>query len=311
MSDSGPEPLKAVPEKYARATGARAAFLLEGVRGLFAAKWRLPSFRITSPWAPHHALGYRVSGIATITRSCGGVEVRKVPPIGSVTFSPGDRPTGWASDAPLETIHVYIAAEALQRFAEQHLDRDRPPAIRDFFGITDPWLSGYFKLLDSECAQYDELSKDDPRRPADSLFLDQTEHLLLHHLVRSHSDAGRATAHSLGERVRVAPLGRVLTRRIEEYIDANMAADMSLSSLSLLARVSPDHFLRAFRAATGKTPHRFVLDRRLERAAALLRAEGAAIAEVARACGFRSAAHFSVKFHARFGVTPSQYRRSP
>ena len=311
MPDSGPELLKAVPEKYARATGARAAFLLEGVRGLFAAKWRLPSFRITSPWAPHHALGYRVSGIATITRSCGGVEVRKVPPIGSVTFSPGDRPTGWASDAPLETIHVYIAAEALQRFAEQHLDRDRLPAIRDFFGITDPWLTGYFQLLDSECAPYDALLAGDPRRPADSLFLDQTEHLLLRHLVRSHSDAGRAVARSLGERVRVSPLGRGVTRRIEEYIEAQLDANMSLHNLAALAHMSPDHFLRAFRAATGKTPHRFVLDRRLERAAALLRAEGAAIAEVARACGFRSAAHFSVKFHARFGVTPSQYRRSP
>lgn len=310
MPDAGTEPLQAVPERYAKATGASAMFLLEGVRGLFAAKWRLPSFRVTSLWAPHHALGYRVSGIATITRSCGGVELRKVPPLGSVTFSPGDRPTDWASDAPLETIHVYIASEALQRFAEQHLDHDRLPAIRDFFGITDPWLSGYFQLLDSECAQYDELSGDDPRRPADSLFLDQTEHLLLRHLLRRHSDARRAAARSLGDRMRVAPLGLGATRRIEEYIDANMTADMSLRSLSSLAHMSSDHFLRAFRAATGKTPHRFVLERKLERACGLLRGKGASIAEVARACGFRSAAHFSVKFHVRFGVTPSQYRRS-
>jgi AraC family transcriptional regulator len=74
--------------------------------------------------------------------------------------------------------------------------------------------------------------------------------------------------------------------------------------------MSVDHFVRAFRVATGTTPHRFVLDQPLGHAAAMLKANRASIADVVRACGFRSAAPFSVKFHARFGVTPSQYRSS-
>jgi AraC family transcriptional regulator len=101
-----------------------------------------------------------------------------------------------------------------------------------------------------------------------------------------------------------------VTRRIEEYIDAHLDANVSLQTLAGLAHMSVDHFVRAFRAATGKTPHRFVLDQRLARASAMLTTNGASIAGIARACGFRSAAHFSVKFHARFGVTPSQYRRA-
>lgn len=310
MLDHGPEQLSAIPARYASETGARPMFMLAGASGLFAAKWRLPCYRVTSPWAPHHVLGYRVSGIATITRGSDGVELRKSPPVGSVTFSSGDRSTDWSSDAPVEAIHIYIAADAPRRFAQQHLEGANTPGIRDFFGITDPWLSAYFQLLDSECALYDELLGSDPRRPADPLFLDQTEHLLLRHLVRHHSDSGPAAARSLGERVRVAPLGRGLTRRIEEYVEAHLDADVSLQNLAALVHMSPDHFLRGFRAATGNTPHRFVLERRLGRAADMLKADNAPISEIGRACGFRSAAHFSVKFHARFGVTPSQYRRS-
>ena len=290
--------LSEIAGRYASATGARPLYLLEGADRLFAAKWRLPRYRTESVWAPDHVLGYRARGSATITRRCGGAELRKLPAIGSVTFSPGDLPAEWSCDAPTEAIHVYIADTALRRFAEQNLDGGEVPRIRDFLAVTDPWLAGYFQLLDSECALY----------PDDGLFLEQTEHLLLRHLVRHYSNAAATAAR--GARVRVAPLQRPVTRRIEAYIDANLDADVSLQTLAALAHMSVDHFVRAFRVATGKTPHRFVLDQRLARASAMLMTNGASIADIARACGFRSAAHFSVRFHARFGVTPSQYRRS-
>src|SRR5215510_12245430 len=122
MHDHAHDRLSGIPARYAAATGGLPLFLLDGVRGLFAAKWRLPRYRALNVWAPHHVLAYRARGIATITRSCGGVQLRKVPAIGSVTFSPGDRPSQWLSDSPIETIHLYISAEALQGFVEQHLD---------------------------------------------------------------------------------------------------------------------------------------------------------------------------------------------
>jgi AraC family transcriptional regulator len=285
-------------------------FLLGGGGGLFVARWRLPPHRVTNVWAPHHTLGYRLSGMATITRKCGGVALHRVPAIGSVTFSPGDQPTEWASDSPIEAIHVYIASDALASFAEQHLEGATQPRIHDFFGVSDPWLAAYFRLLAAEGALYDDLKGSDPRRPAASLFLDHTEHLLLRHLVLHHSDATRPALRFLGERLPVSPLRRSVTRRIEDYIEANLDQDVSLHMLAEVAHMSVDHFVRAFHGATGTTPHRFVLDQRFGHAAAMLKADRASIADVAHACGFHSAAHFSVKFHARFGVTPSQYRRS-
>jgi AraC family transcriptional regulator len=250
-------------------------------------------------WAPDHALAYRVSGISTIARTCRGVTQHKVPPIGSVTFSPGDRATEWASDAPVEAIHVYIAAHALRGFAEAHLAGAAVPEVRDFFGISDPWLAGYCQLLESDYALH-----------GDSLFLEHTRHLLLRHLVRHHSNSSQKARRALEPRLSVTPLGRGVIRRIEDYLELNMNTDVSLHTLAALAHLSVDHFVRAFRGATGKTPHRYALERRLDRAAAMLKGP-ATIAQVARACGFRSPAHFSVRFHARFGVTPSHYRHSP
>jgi AraC-like DNA-binding protein len=236
-------------------------------------------------WAPDHVLGYRVSGTAAVVRKCRGVTQRRVPPIGSVTFSPGDRPTEWACDSPIEAIHLYIPASAL-----------RGIEVRDLFGIVDPWLAGYCRLLDSHGALYE----------SDTLFLEHTQHLLVRHLARHHSsDSPR----SLAPRLRVQPLRPGVLRRVEDYLDASMAADVSLHTLAGLAHLSVDHFVRAFRGATGKTPHRFALERRLERAAAMLKGP-ATIAQIARDCGFRSPAHFSVRFHARFGLTPSQFRHS-
>jgi AraC family transcriptional regulator len=274
-------------------------FLLEGSGGLFAAGWQIPRHSVASVWAPHHVLGYRLGGMASVTRKCGGVELRRVPAIGSVTFSPGDQPAEWASDSAIEAIHVYIAADALAGFAAQRPDGvAAPPRIRAFFAVRDAWLRAYFRLLATECALCE-----------DAKFLDETERLLLRHLVRRYSDASRGPR-PLQVRMRVSPLRASVAGRIADYIEANLDRPISLPMLAGIARMSVDHFVRAFREATGKTPHRFVIDQRLGHAAAMLEAGRASIAEVARACGFRSAAHFSVKFHARFGVTPSQYRRS-
>ena len=107
----------------------------------------------------------------------------------------------------------------------------------------------------------------------------------------------------------VHPLRPVLVRRIEEYIEANLGNEIHLKPLADLAHMSVDHFVRTFCAAAGKTPHQYVLERRLERAAALLRGDLTMLADIAHACGFRNASHFSVRFNAHFGMPPSRYRR--
>ncbi|WP_342236416.1 AraC family transcriptional regulator [Inquilinus sp. OTU3971] len=98
-------------------------------------------------------------------------------------------------------------------------------------------------------------------------------------------------------------------RRVLEHVeDALEDGDLSLAELAAIARLSPFHFSRAFKAATGRAPHQFVLARRVERAKALLARSDLALAEIAYRAGFASQAHFSTAFRRATGTTPARYR---
>jgi AraC family transcriptional regulator len=296
-----------VPAVITRITGARPSFLVRSIggRGLFAAKWHLPRHKTALLRLPESVLCYHAGGSAVITKVTQAHRVRRSPRPGSLTFAPADAPTEWSVDGPLDVVHVYISPAAVGDFAAEHLEVSSAPRIEDFFGIEDPWLAGYFQMLVSDCELYDGTE-----RPADSLFLGETEHTLVRHLLRWHGDAGTGGENTLDAQARVNPLRPLLMRRVQDYIETNLANDIELKTLADIARMSVDHFLRSFRAAAGTTPHRYLLEKRLGEACAMLRNGTAPIGTIATVCGFKSSSHFTVAFQGHFGVTPSKYRRS-
>lgn len=94
------------------------------------------------------------------------------------------------------------------------------------------------------------------------------------------------------------------TRRVLEFIVANLDQDLRLNTLADIAGSSKFHFSRAFRNTMGSTPHAFVMQRRLLRALELLR-NRQPVGEVARLCGFADHAHLTRLFKQRFGLPPS------
>lgn len=96
--------------------------------------------------------------------------------------------------------------------------------------------------------------------------------------------------------------------RVRDLIDQHYATELSLDDLAAEAGVSKYHFSRLFQQATGTSPHRYLIDRRLEAARRVLAAEDVSIAEVARRCGFKQANHFSTQFARRFGLSPGDHR---
>ncbi len=299
--------LASTPEVVARGVGVRPLYVVESPtgQGLSAAKWRLQTFGPVREEYPQSILSYRTAGSASVTRTYGARAMRKRPKIGSITFSLGDGRATWMVDGPAEVIQVYMRRELLASFAEQHLSGASLPRIDDFFAIEEPWLDGYFRMLASELESFEGL-----RRPMDSVLLGETEHLLVRHLVRWHSNAPASDLREIEALLKVNPLRPALVRRVEEYIRVNLAAEISLGALAGLCCMSVDHFLRSFRAAAGMTPYHYVLEERLREAGAMLRTTAAPIAVIAAECGFRSPSHFSVKFRARFGVSPSRFRRA-
>ena len=97
-------------------------------------------------------------------------------------------------------------------------------------------------------------------------------------------------------------------RRIEEYLDAHAHATVSVADLARACGVSAGFLWRICRAATGLTPHAWLLDRRLSKARALLATTNASVAEVALATGFASHAHLTATMRRRVGVVPSRLR---
>ena len=295
------------PEALTRAIGARPIYRVQpvGESGLSAARWRFENLAPTRESLPHSILAYCAAGSARITKTIGARTIHKWPKVGSVTFEPGDGRATWSVKGTVDQIHVYLSPNAVQHFAMQHLDTANAPEINDFFAIEDPWLAGYFQMLISELEAFAGVDGS-----AESHLLGQTEDLLVRHLVRWHSRAPARDLRAIDLQRRVNPLRPALMRRVEAYVKANLAGELSLRSLAEVACMSVNHFVRSFRAASGLTPHQYVLEQRLRTASEMLRAGSTPIATIAASCGFGNAPHFSMKFRARFGVSPSRYRRS-
>jgi AraC family transcriptional regulator len=107
----------------------------------------------------------------------------------------------------------------------------------------------------------------------------------------------------------VSALPPLSLKRVLERMKCEFREDLSLATLAAESGYSRAHFLRMFRAATGRTPHQYLLDLRLEEAQRRMRLSSTPLIDIAANCGFSSHSHLSKAFRHRVGVTPSQYRR--
>ena len=106
----------------------------------------------------------------------------------------------------------------------------------------------------------------------------------------------------------VAGLPESKLRRVTAYIESNLQGELRLAELAAVTHMSPYHFARLFTRATGVSPHRFVVHRRIDAATALLTQSSSPISSIARAVGFRTASHFTTTVRRITGLTPSAHR---
>ena len=96
--------------------------------------------------------------------------------------------------------------------------------------------------------------------------------------------------------------------RAKDLADARYQDALDVPALARAAHLSPAHFSREFRRAFGETPYQYLLTRRLERAAELLRNTDRGIMEICLAVGLRSVGSFTTSFGRAFGLSPTAYR---
>ena len=106
--------------------------------------------------------------------------------------------------------------------------------------------------------------------------------------------------------VSVPPARHLL--RAKDLADARYAEPLGVADLARAAGLSPAHFSRAFRRTFGESPHVYLLTRRLERAAALLRNTDRSVADICMTVGLTSVGSFTTSFTRLFGKSPTAYR---
>jgi AraC family transcriptional regulator len=193
-----------------------------------------------------------------------------------------------------DVLKVHLAPALLERvFADVRDVRSGDIELLDNFGTRDVHLESLATRLLAELKV---------EGFASSIYVQSLANELAVHLLRHYSTAKKVTEPM------VVSLPQYKLRRAMEYINDSLREDLTLERISDELAMSPYRFARGFKQAAGLTPHRYVIQCRMERAKSLLRETELSITEIAYDIGYANQSHFSVVFHRFTGQTPRSYR---
>ena len=170
-------------------------------------------------------------------------------------------------------------------------------SIRDEGGVQDEVINQIGRSVLSEMMS---------PTAAGRMLVETSALLLAARLVHAHLDAGPVrlpieSRHRLDDR---------RLKRVLDYVEDHLSDDIAVADLARVACLSIFHFTRAFSSAIGVPPHRYVSQRRLEWAKAMIAAGATSIAKTAYVCRFSSQSSFTRAFRRAAGMTPAEYRRA-
>jgi AraC family transcriptional regulator len=237
---------------------------------------------------------------SVVTRRGGGFIDRTVAERGTIWLTPGGLQEDLidiSSHVP-EILHIYLPPS---RFSPDSLgvefDRSAIPSLRYESSFQDPLLAEIAYAILSELRSQTSAG----RLLAETLASSLAARLLQNHLGPASPPASPGTLREGLDRRRLA--------RVLDHIEAHLEGDLALDQLASIACLSRFHFARAFKAAVGQSPHRYVSAKRLEHAKVLLVREDRALVDIALALNFSCQANFTRAFRQVTGLTPGQYRR--
>ncbi|MCZ2826204.1 MULTISPECIES: helix-turn-helix domain-containing protein [unclassified Modestobacter] len=192
----------------------------------------------------------------------------------------------------VSTVVVAVAPQVLDE-ALSAAGSHRTPGLTPVVGARSPAVAPLTRLLQAGLDDTSGLGR---------LALESTGLALVAALARDHTSARTPTTPA------PAGLSRGQLERVVRHVEEDLAGPLSVAELAALAAVSEFHFSRQFRAATGASPHQYVLSRRLARARQLLTSTDLPIAAVAARCGFADQSHLTRHLRRAGGATPAAVR---
>ena len=250
-----------------------------------------------SPPLTHHRLTLFIRRPEELELRYEGGEAARPAPRRIDPGDPAGSPARWRWSGRKDSLHIYLEPDLVARVAAEAFGLD--PArltVPPLDGLDLPQIRAPMGAVDAEMTA----GGAGGRLAAESLANVLAVHLIRHVLAPSRPLRGRDGA---------LPRGRL--RAVVEYIEEHLDARPTLEQMAAVARLSPYHFARQFKRATGLPPHQYVITRRVERAKQLLQGGGdLSLAEVAAHAGFSDQSQFSHHFKRLVGVTPGQFRKS-
>jgi AraC family transcriptional regulator len=269
-----------------------------GWKGLQAVRIESPGGEFSAVVTPStHVLGLSVRPPEKMDLRYEGVKRDMPPPAGSIAVVPAGSSVQTRWQGSKDSLLIYLEPSLVTRVAAESFELDPTRmVVPPLDGLTVPELRSAMLAVGAE------LRAGGVGGP---LMVESLANVLAVHLIRHATDARRLPVSADGV------LPRQKLRTVVEYIMENLGGTPTLERMAAVAHLSPYHFARQFKAATGLPPYQYVIARRVERAQHLLRGDGElGLAEVAFRAGFSDQSHFSAHFKRIIGVTPGQFRIS-
>jgi AraC family transcriptional regulator len=282
--------LKRVPFQPAASSDGLGWVGLQAVR-----YYAAPASELNPPAMTHHRLILFTRPPEELDLRYEGVKRYLSPPAGSISLIPAGSPAQYRWSGDMDTLNVYLEPGLVGRVAAEAFDLDPTrTTVPPLDGPDLPHLRAAMWALDAE------LTTGSAGGP---LAAESLANFLAVHLLR-HVLAPRQPAR---RRDGTLPRGRL--RAVVEYIAEHLDVSPTLEQMAAVARLSPYHFARQFKQATGLPPYQYVIMRRVEWATQLLQTQsGLSLAEVAAHAGFSDQSQFCHHFKRLVGVTPGQFR---
>jgi AraC family transcriptional regulator len=268
-----------------------------GWRSLYAAIFEEAHFQAIEPPISHPYLIYHLSRPTDVTRKIEGFPTERAV-IGPrhICLAPGGSIVKTHHNGQPEILQVYVRQSIYETAVNEIYGCDASKAeILPRYAILDPLLEQLVLVIKAALQN---------GAAADRLYMDTVAQMIAVHLARRHSSRSRDVSSTT-----MKPFPGWRTQHLIEFIEEHIAGDLSLDAMAKEVKMCPLYLPRAFKAAVGKSPHQYVLDRRIERAKDLLRNTDAPIVEVALSAGFSSQSHLSNWFQRVVGISPGDYRR--
>jgi AraC family transcriptional regulator len=223
---------------------------------------------------------------------------------GDIVVSPANVPHCARWEEPVNFTLLLLERDFLARAAYEFKHPDRVELLPTF-ARPDPVIYQIGLALKTELERSFVPDCEDfsQERPYQKMYLDTAASFLATHLIEYYSVTGSSTdrrANTLSDRD---------LQRLDDYIDNYLNRDLSLAALANSLNMSHSYFRRLFKQTTGISPYKYLLDRRLNKAAQMLTNTNLEVAEIADLIGFSSHRNFSRSFHQLFSISPSQYRQ--